>query len=38
MKSMNEMDYGLKEVKCNVIIEVDNVTRGELRLIDYVTM
>ena len=35
---MNEMDYGPKELRCNVINEVDNVTREELRLSDYVMM
>ena len=38
LKEMNEMEYGLKKVKWNVFIEVDNVTRVELRLIDYVVI
>ena len=38
LKEMNEMDYGLRKVRWNVIIEVDNLTREELRLIDYVVM
>ena len=33
---MNEMDYGLKELKWNAINEVDNVTIEELTLNDYV--
>ena len=36
LKEMKEMDYGLKELRWNVINEVDNVTREELRLSDYV--
>ena len=38
LKEMNEMDYGLKEVKWNMISEVDNVTRVEARLGDNVMM
>ena len=38
VKEMNEMGYGLKEVRLNVIIEVGNVAREELRLSDYVMM
>ena len=26
LKEMNEIDYGLKEVRLNIIIEVNNVT------------
>ena len=37
-KKMNEMLYGLEELSWNVINEVDNVTRKELRLSDYVMM
>lgn len=35
---MNEIEYGLKELRCNVINEVDNVTGEELRLNDCVMM
>ena len=39
---MSETDYGLKEMnekrRWNVIIEVDNVTREELRWSDYIMM
>ena len=38
LKEMNEMDYGLRKLRWNVINEVDNVTREELRLSDYVIM
>ena len=37
-KEINKMNYGLKFVKWNVMIEVDNVTRVEVRLSDYVMM
>ena len=36
LKEMNKMDYSVKELRWNVINEVDNVTREELRLSDYV--
>ena len=35
---MNEMDYDLKELRWNVINEVDNVTREELMLSVYAMM
>ena len=35
---MNEMDYGLKQEKLNLIIEVDDITREQLRLGDYAMM
>ena len=39
VKEMNEMSYGSDGSKMNCwIIEVDNVTRKELRLSEYVIM
>ena len=38
LKEMNEVDQGLKKVRLNVTIEVNNVTRAEVRLSDYVMM
>ena len=38
LKEMIEMDYVLKEVRWNMVIEVDNVIRQEVRLSDYVIM
>ena len=35
VNQINEMDYDLKELRWNVISEVDNVTREKLRLSDY---
>ena len=38
VKEMNEMSYGSDGSKMNWITEVDNVTRKELRLSEYVIM
>ena len=38
LKEMNDMGYFLKELRWNVTNKVDNVTREELRLSDYVMM
>ena len=38
LKKMNEMDYGLNELGWNVIDEVVDVTREDLRSIGYVIM
>ena len=38
LKEMNDMGYVLKELRWNVTNKVDNVTREELRLSDYVMM
>ena len=38
LKEMNDMSYFLKELRWNVTNKVDNVTRQELRLSDYVMM
>ena len=38
LKEMNEIDYGRKKLRWNMINEVDDVTREELRLSDYVMM
>ena len=38
LKEMNEMDYGWNKVRCNVMIEVHDVIREEVMLINYVMM
>ena len=38
LKKMNEMNYGLKKVIWNVIIEADNVLKDELTLSDCIMM
>ena len=38
LKKMNEMNYGLKEVIWNVMIEGDNVPKDELTLSDCIMM
>ena len=38
LKEMNEMNYGLKGARRNMINEVDNVTRVKLSLADDVMM
>lgn len=38
LKEINEMDYGWNKVRCNVMIEVHDVIREEVMLINYVMM